>query len=223
VSKKSLMRTRDENRRDRLWAIERALLAEGARLVAGVDEAGRGPLAGPVVVAAVILPPEFFPDGLNDSKQVAPDARARLFDEIRAGAVAFHVAVIPPEVIDALNILRATHQGMRDALNGLAPRPDIALVDGLPLPDAPVPQRNLVKGDSRSASIAAASILAKVTRDRLLLALDADYPGYGFAQHKGYPTPEHLDALRRLGPCPAHRRSFGPVRACAQGLLGLDG
>lgn len=201
--------------------VEHALHAEGLCPVAGVDEAGRGPLAGPVVVAAVILPDDFFPAGLNDSKQVAPEARAWLFDVICAGAVAFAIEEVSCEVIDALNILGATHAGMRAALRALSPCPRVALIDGLPLPAPPVPQLGIVRGDGRSASIAAASILAKVTRDRLMVALDADYPGYGFAAHKGYPTPEHLDALRRLGPCPIHRRSFAPVQACAQGALGL--
>jgi ribonuclease HII len=207
------------DRRTRLWLIERELIAAGARLLAGVDEAGRGPLAGPVVVAAVILPLDFFPNGLNDSKKVPVDTRERLYDAIVAGAVAWAVEVVPVEVIDEINILRATHRGMRAALRALDPVPDLALVDGLPLPNPPIPQQNLIKGDGRSASIAAASILAKVTRDRLLCDLDAQYPGYGFAQHKGYPTPDHLDALRRLGACPAHRRSFAPVRACVQGEL----
>jgi ribonuclease HII len=207
------------DRRTRLWQIEHELTAAGARVIAGVDEAGRGPLAGPVVTAAVILPVDWFPAGLNDSKQVPAEVRERLYDIIVAEAAAWAVEVVPATVIDELNILRATHYGMRAALRALRPVPDLALVDGLPLPDPPVPQHNLIKGDSRSASIAAASILAKVTRDRLLIALDAEYPGYGFARHKGYPTPDHLAALRRLGPCPAHRRSFGPVRACDQRAL----
>ncbi|OPZ86504.1 MAG: Ribonuclease HII [bacterium ADurb.Bin429] len=207
------------DRATRLWRIERQLIAAGAARIAGVDEAGRGPLAGPVVAAAVILPVGFCPDGLNDSKQVHADARERLYDIIIAGAVAWAVAVISVEIIDEINILEATRRGMREALSRLSPTPDLALVDGLPLPDPPVRQHNVIKGDSHSASIAAASIMAKVTRDRLLCALDAEYPGYGFAQHKGYPTPDHLAVLRRLGPCPAHRRSFGPVQACGQGEL----
>jgi len=213
---------RDEERRTHMWATEHELLAGGARLVAGVDEAGRGPLAGPVVVAAVILPVDGWFDGLNDSKQVAPDVRERLYAEIRAGAVAWHIEVVPVETIDALNILQATYYGMRTALAALAPAPDIALVDGWALPESPVPQRNLISGDARSASIAAASILAKVHRDRVMIALDAQYPGYGFSRHKGYPTPEHLEALHRLGISPCHRRSFAPVRACAQGMLPFE-
>lgn len=206
-------------RREVMWAEERACFAAGAQLVAGVDEAGRGPLAGPVVVAAVILPRAYFPAGLNDSKQVAQGVREQLFEEIRAEACAWAIEIVPVAVIDAINILRATHQGMRAALRALTPAPDMALIDGLPLPECPVSQQNLVKGDSRSASIAAASILAKVTRDRLMCTLHEEYPHYGFDRHKGYGTAEHLAALRQHGPCPAHRRSFGPVQACGQGQL----
>jgi ribonuclease HII len=213
----------EEERRARLWQLEHALLAGGARLLAGVDEAGRGPLAGPVVVAAVILPVDCWFTGLNDSKQIPRPTRERLFDEIHAAAIALAIEVVPVEVIDEINILRATHHGMRATLRALRPQPDMALIDGLPIPRPPVPQQHVIKGDARSASIAAASILAKVTRDRLMLDLDLLYPDYGFARHKGYGTPEHLAALRRLGPCPAHRRSFAPVQACRQGVLGLSG
>ncbi len=215
--------TRESNaeRRLRLWAVEHELFAAGAQRVAGVDEAGRGPLAGPVVVAAVILPPDFWLDGLNDSKQVREETRERLYVEIRAQAVAMAVAIVPVDIIDTLNILQATYRGMRAALSALIPAPDIALIDGWALPDAPVAQRHLIGGDGRSASIAAASILAKVQRDHVMVALAARYPGYGFDKHKGYATAEHLQALRRLGPCPEHRRSFAPVQACAQGELPL--
>jgi ribonuclease HII len=207
-----------EARRTRLWAEEHAAFAAGARCVAGVDEAGRGPLAGPLVVAAVILPPDWCPDGLNDSKQVPRERREALCAAISAVARCA-VAVVDVVTIDRLNILGATHAGMRAVLRALAP--DLALVDGNPLPHPPVPARNLVKGDARSASIAAASILAKVTRDRLLCDLDAAYPAYGFARHAGYGTPDHLAALRAHGPCPQHRRSFAPVRDCGQGVLFL--
>ena len=176
-----------------------------------------------MVVAAVILPAGFHGDGLNDSKQVAPEVRERLYDDIRAEAVAWSIQVVPVEVIDELNILQATFHGMRAALTALSPAPDLALIDGNPLPACPVRQQNIVGGDARSASIAAASILAKVCRDLLMVELDAAYPGYGFARHKGYPTPEHFDALARLGVCPAHRRSFAPVQACAQRTLAFDG
>ncbi|HEY3379568.1 MAG TPA: ribonuclease HII, partial [Armatimonadota bacterium] len=175
---------REEERRTRLWAVEHELLAAGARRVAGVDEAGRGPLAGPLVVAAVVLPLDAWFAGLNDSKKVPAEKREQLYGEILAAADAFAIEIIPVDVIDEVNILQATHLGMRAVLRALTPMPDIALIDGLPLPRPPCPQHNLVHGDARSASIAAASILAKVTRDRLLRELDARYPAYGFAQHK---------------------------------------
>lgn len=183
------------------------------KLIAGVDEAGRGPLAGPVVVAAVILDPSRPIAGLNDSKQLSEARRDALDLEIRARALAFCVIEVGTDAIDRHNILQATLLGMREALRGLAIAPDEALIDGNKLPkDLPCPARALVDGDALVPEISAASILAKVHRDRLLVALDAEHPGYGFATHKGYPTPEHLAALQRLGPCAAHRRSFAPVK-----------
>ena len=183
------------------------------RRIAGVDEAGRGPLAGPVVVAAVILDPARPIVGLNDSKQLSEARRNALDADIRGRALAFCVIDVGIEAIDRHNILQATLIGMRDALRGLAVVPDEALIDGNKLPkDLPCPARAIVDGDALVAEISAASILAKVHRDRLLVALDAVHPGYGFATHKGYPTPEHLAALERLGPCAAHRRSFAPVK-----------
>ncbi len=205
---------------DRLhW--ERRLWAKGARSVAGVDEAGRGPLAGPVVAAAVILPvrwseagspdPEFA--DLNDSKQLDAAAREVFFQRLVSHPeIRFALGWADAEEIDRLNILRATHQAMQRAVAALQPPPDHVLVDGRPVPGLPVPHTALVQGDARSYSIAAASILAKVTRDRFMKELDRQYPVYGFAQHKGYPTPGHLAALAQWGPCPAHRRSFAPVR-----------
>ncbi|MHB9026011.1 MAG: ribonuclease HII [Armatimonadota bacterium] len=209
----------EQQRRARLWLLERELLAAAAGVIAGVDEAGRGPLAGPVVVAAVILPVDFWATGLNDSKRMTPVARERVCTEIRTGAVGWALEVVPVEVIDTINILHATYRGMRAVLRALDPAPALALIDGHPLPASPVPQRNVIKGDGRCVSIAAASILAKVHRDGLMLELDAQYPGYGFAHHKGYATPEHYAALQRLGACPAHRRSFAPVQALLQGTL----
>ncbi|MHB0938415.1 MAG: ribonuclease HII [Armatimonadota bacterium] len=211
-----------EQRRETLWIFEREHYAAGGQYAAGVDEAGRGPLAGPVVVAAVILPAEYWRPGLNDSKQVTPSVRDSLYDDLRADALAWSIQVVPVATIDEINILEATRLGMRNALCALSPTPDLALIDGWALPACPVPQRNVIDGDTLSASIAAASILAKVHRDRLMLELDAQYPGYGFAQHKGYSTPEHLDALHRLGPCAVHRRSFAPVRACEQCALPIE-
>lgn len=181
-------------------------------LVAGVDEAGRGPLAGPVVAAAVILD-ELHPiAGLADSKRLGPATRERLFDEIRAKALASCVAEASVEEIDRLNILQATLLAMRRAVDGLRLRPRQVLVDGNRLPALTMPARAVIAGDATVAAISAASILAKVHRDRLCDALDATHPQYGFARHKGYPTAEHLAALRAHGPSEAHRRSFAPVR-----------
>jgi ribonuclease HII len=211
---------------DRL-RFERALRLRGIGLIAGVDEAGRGPLAGPVVAAAVILPSAWIDvglpgalRGLNDSKRLSATQRDDFHAQLTGLAeVRFAVAAVEPEEIDRLNILRATHRAMKDALRQLVPGPEHVLVDGLPVPSLGWPQTAVVKGDALSYSIAAASVLAKVTRDRRMIAYERIHPGYGFAQHKGYPTPEHLHALRRLGPCPIHRRSFAPVRAVQLDLL----
>ena len=181
-------------------------------LIAGVDEAGRGPLAGPVVAAAVILDDLQPIDGLADSKVLSPLARERLFDEIRAKALAFSIAEACVEEIDRLNILQATMLAMRRAVEGLRLLPQKVLVDGNRLPVLRITAEAIVGGDATVASISAASILAKVYRDRLCLEMDARFPAYGFAAHKGYATPEHLDALRRHGACEAHRRSYAPVR-----------
>jgi ribonuclease HII len=183
-----------------------------AGLVAGVDEAGRGPLAGPVVAAAVILDDQHPVDGLADSKALSAKKREKLFDEIRAKALAFCIAEASVQEIDQLNILQATLLAMRRAVEGLRLPPALVLVDGNRLPVLKVPCEAIVKGDAKVRAISAASILAKVHRDRLCDALHAAHPEYGFATHKGYPTPEHLQALRAHGACPQHRRSFGPVR-----------
>jgi len=181
-------------------------------LTAGVDEAGRGPLAGPVVVAAVILDPHQRINGLRDSKVLAPERREALAVRIRERALAFSVVAIDVGDIDRLNIFHATMLGMARAVAALALRPELALIDGPHLPKSlECAGRALVDGDALEPAISAASILAKVARDRMMVELDALHPGYGFAQHKGYSTPEHFDALRRLGPCIAHRRSFAPV------------
>lgn len=186
-------------------------------LVAGVDEAGRGPLAGPLAVAAVILDPARPIAGLDDSKKLSAARREVLFPLIIERALAYCVVLIEPDEIDRLNIFQATMAGMRRAVAGLAVAADEALIDGNQLPqDLPCPGRAIVGGDALEPAISAASILAKVSRDRLMLALDATHPGYGFAVHKGYPTPAHLAALQRLGPCAQHRRSFAPVRVLLQ-------
>ncbi len=181
--------------------------------LAGIDEAGRGPLAGPLVVAAVILDPAAPIDGLDDSKKLGEQRREVLYAQILERALAWHVVTIDSTRIDRINILQATLQGMRQAACGLHPDAEHALVDGNRVPPRmPCPCRALVGGDALEPAISAASILAKVTRDRYMVDLDTRFPGYGFAQHKGYGTPDHLMALARLGPCPEHRRSFAPVR-----------
>ena len=196
-------------------------LPDNALLSAGVDEAGRGPLAGPVVVAAVILDPARPIAGLDDSKKLSEKKREALYPQIVERALAHCVVVVEAEEIDRLNIFQATMAGMSRAVAGLAPAAHEALVDGNKLPrDLPCPGRAIVGGDALEPAIGAASILAKVTRDRLMVALESIHPGYGFAVHKGYPTPAHLAALQRLGPCPQHRRSFAPVRLrLDQGVL----
>ena len=184
-----------------------------AALVAGVDEAGRGPLAGPVVAAAVILDQRQPIEGLGDSKVISPRRRERLFDEIRAKALACCIAEASVEEIDRLNILQATLLAMQRAVAGLRLSPRLVLVDGNRLPVLTMPAEAIIKGDAKVAAISAASILAKVYRDRLCAALHEAYPAYGFARHKGYPTADHLAALRAHGACAAHRRSYAPVRA----------
>ncbi|EWH02105.1 ribonuclease HII [Halomonas sp. BC04] len=181
-------------------------------LLAGVDEVGRGPLAGAVVAAAVILDPARPIAGLADSKQLTAERRQRLDGEIRQKALAFAVAGASVAEIDTLNIYHATHLAMRRAIDALSPAAEYLLVDGNRLPGHHVPGQAVVKGDARHPAIAAASILAKVARDAQMMALDGRFPGYGFARHKGYPTREHLAALERLGALPEHRRSFGPVK-----------
>lgn len=197
------------------WRHEREAWDAGFAPVCGIDEAGRGPLAGPVVAACVVLPPGFSTDGINDSKKLSPRQREAACARIFAQALAVGVGLVDAPLIDTLNILRATHLAMRRALNALPllEMPALVLVDGLPVPDLPcAEQRALVGGDALSISIAAASIVAKTTRDALMVQAALDYPGYGFAGHKGYGAATHLQALRDLGPCPLHRRSFAPVR-----------
>lgn len=194
------------------YTIESGFLDAGRGPVAGVDEAGRGPLAGPVVAAAVILPAVGGVAGLDDSKKLSAGNRARLFGLITEHPdVHWAVGIADAGEIDRINILRATHVAMARAVAGLRVRPGLCLIDGLPVPGFPLPAHAVVKGDSLSLSIAAASIVAKVTRDRIMAALDREFPEYGFATHQGYGTRAHLAALERQGPCPHHRRSFRPV------------
>ena len=188
--------------------LENELREKGYAAICGVDEAGRGPLSGPVVAAACILPAGCVIEGLNDSKKLTPKQRDRLFDTVREVAVAYSVGQASPEEIDELNILNATMLAMRRAIEGLPQKADFALIDGNCARGIELPHKTVISGDALSVSIAAASILAKVTRDRICLENDREYPEYGFAKHKGYGTKDHMDALRRLGPCPLHRRSF---------------
>ncbi len=211
-------------RRDSRWRAfcdpERRLWAQGYRRVAGIDEAGRGPLAGPVAAAAVILPPDFTHHPLDDSKRMTPRARQMAEAEIRSAAIQYAVGLAGPEEIDRHNIMGALLLAVDRALGELDPAPDFALVDGRTLTRCRVPHRAMVRGDGRCRVIAAASVLAKEERDRIMTALDRQYPGYGFARHKGYATAEHRAALRRLGPSPVHRRTF--LGAPPQLSLGLS-
>jgi len=201
------------------WSLEEAARGRGALRIAGVDEAGRGPLFGPVVAAAVILPRGCRLQGLTDSKKLTEKKRIELDAAIRLNAVAFAIAEVGAETIDRINIRRASLLAMRCAVEQLAPGPDFLLIDGCDTIDWDCEQSAVVHGDGTSFSIAAASVLAKVYRDRLLVELDREYPGYGLARHKGYGSPEHIAALERLGPTPLHRKTYRPV---TQMLLRFD-
>lgn len=191
-----------------LWQIEQSHRESGRDAICGVDEAGRGPLAGPVCAAAVILPFGLQIDGLNDSKKLTDKKRRELFDIITDKAIAYSIALVDEKTIDEINILQATFRAMEHAVRGLDVQPDMVLIDGNRAPALELPMQTVVKGDSLSASIAAASILAKVTRDRILEEMDETYPQYGFAVHKGYGTKRHYEALQEYGPCKIHRMSF---------------
>ncbi|MBQ1264524.1 MAG: ribonuclease HII [Oscillospiraceae bacterium] len=191
-----------------LWKFENEAFADGVQIVCGVDEAGRGPLAGPVCAAAVILPKGLEIDGLNDSKKLTDKKRRELFDVITEKAVAYGIALVDEKMIDEINILQATFLAMRQAIGKLSVTPQLALIDGNKVPQSGVCERAIVKGDSLSASIAAASVLAKVTRDRLMEEYAAQYPAYGFEVHKGYGTKRHYEALREFGACDIHRMTF---------------
>ena len=191
-----------------LWLYEHEAAREGFACVCGVDEAGRGPLAGPVCAAAVILPPDIQIEGLNDSKKLTDKKRRALYDVITEQAVSYGIAFADEQEIDEINILQATFLAMRRAFEKLTVTPDIALIDGNRAPGLSCRERTVVHGDALSASVAAASILAKVTRDRLMEDYDAQYPQYGFAVHKGYGTQRHYAALREFGACPIHRQTF---------------
>ncbi len=187
---------------------EQRLHGDGYRYVAGVDEAGRGPLAGPVYAAAVILPENVRLDGINDSKKLSPKKRDELFDKIKEIAVAYSVCAIDEKIIDEVNILNATYMAMNCAVDDLAVRPDYVVIDGNGIKGMTFPHETIVKGDAKSMSIAAASILAKVSRDRYIVKIAEEYPEYGFEKHKGYGTKAHTDAILKYGLCPIHRRTF---------------
>jgi ribonuclease HII len=208
---------RESRRLTERLRFERELWAQGLERVAGCDEAGVSPLAGPVVAGAVIFRPEERIRWVDDSKVLDAKTREALAEEIRARAVAWAVGVVSPQEIDALNIYRAGLLAMRRALEGLSPAPQHVLLDARRVPEFPVPQTKIIRGDALSLAIGAASILAKTHRDRLMCELDLAHPGYGFAAHKGYPVAAHFEALRRLGPCEIHRRSFAPVREALEG------
>lgn len=195
-----------------LYAFDESVRRDGFGVIAGVDEAGRGPLAGPVVAAAVVLPREPRIDGIRDSKKIPECERERLFWEISINAADIGIGVVGAEEIDRINILQATIQAMRDAVAGLSGNTDIILIDALQIPSIQTAQRPIIKGDAKSASIAAASIIAKVVRDRIMGEYHARYPHYGFDRHKGYATRTHIDRIAAFGPCPIHRKSFQKVK-----------
>ncbi|MBR5796925.1 MAG: ribonuclease HII [Phascolarctobacterium sp.] len=203
----------ERERFHKMLSYERQYYAEGAKLIAGVDEAGRGPLAGPLVIAAVVMPEEFFISGLNDSKQISASKRDKLYDEILQKALSVSVNVVSISNIDELNIYRATQQGMAEVLLHLDKQPDVALIDAMPVEAGDIKTVSLVHGDALSASIAAASIIAKVTRDRIMEKLDTLYPAYKFANNKGYGSKEHMQAIDMEGVTEWHRRSYEPVKS----------
>lgn len=203
---------RERERIGRMFSYERQVWAMGYRLVAGLDEVGRGPLAGPVVAAAVILPGELIVPGLEDCRRLSGKRRQEVYEEIRAKALGVGIGMVHPDGIDEANVMMATYKAMVKAVADLAERPDYLLIDSLHLPGVAQPQAPIAGGDGQSCSIAAASIVAKVTRDDYMIEMDKQYPQYGFANHKGYGTLEHREALERHGPCPIHRKTYGSVR-----------
>lgn len=211
---KSYQREMKEHQRvANLYTFENECRANGYKLIAGVDEVGRGPLAGPVVVASVMLPKNFFIEKINDSKKLSEATREKIYDIIMENAIAVNRAIIDEKTIDRVNIYQAAMNGMYEAIYGLNPKPDAVLIDAMPLESLDIYHQSIIKGDAKSASIAAASIVAKVERDRMMNEFDKIYPQYGFAKNKGYGTSEHLEALRKYGPCEIHRKSFEPIKS----------
>lgn len=208
MPRKKLTKEEETARLKEMHLIEDEKINDGFTYIAGVDEAGRGPLAGPVYAAAVILGEDFFIEGLNDSKKLSEKKREELFDIICEKAVAYNIYSVDEKRIDEINILNATHEAMNGAVNGLSVRPDYVLIDGNSIKGMELPHETVVKGDAKSVSIAAASILAKVSRDRFICKMAEKYPEYGFEKHKGYGTAAHNEAILKYGPCPIHRRTF---------------
>jgi len=225
-SKSEEMLFKERQRIQSLKEYEYQAYKEGYKYIAGIDEAGRGPIAGPVTAAAVILPPDFFLTGVDDSKKLSPAKRIKLVDEIKRQAVSWSVAFVYPSYIEKVNILNATREAMKLAVKALSPLPLLLLIDALKLPDLDIKQRPIIKGDSKSISIACASILAKVERDWAMESFDLLYPGYKLSKHKGYATKEHLAALMKKGPSVIHRVSFEPVKSMVDdkqpGLFGYN-
>ncbi len=210
-------RLEERARLQALSAYEREVFKEGFQYIAGLDEVGRGPIAGPVVAAAVILPADFFLEGVDDSKKLTAPKRRELSLHIKSAALGWAVGAVFPPLLDQINIFNATREAMHLAVANLHPQPDYLLIDALSLPDIRIRQRSIIKGDSLSISIACASIIAKVERDAAMESFDLLYPGYGFARHKGYATREHLESLLARGPSPLHRCSFEPVKSLLAG------
>ena len=203
------MKEKEEERLIHLKQMEKELYQKGFQTIAGIDEAGRGPLAGPVVVAGVIMPKDSMIEGVNDSKKVSEKKREKLYDLILDEAISYSVAIIGQDVIDDINILQATKQGVTQVVEGLDVKPDLIVIDALNhINTKGIPYNSIIKGDAKCYNIAAASIIAKVTRDRIMREWDSIYPQYGFIQHKGYGTAKHIEAIKQYGLCPIHRRSF---------------
>ena len=203
------MKEKELERLTKLKEIEKDLYEKGFKNICGIDEAGRGPLAGPVVVAGVIMPKDSMIEGVNDSKKVSEKKREELYEIITKEAISYGIGIIDQKEIDRINILNATKEGLTMAVKELNPRPDLIIVDALTKIDTDgIPYQSIIKGDAKCYSISAASIIAKVTRDRLMVEYDSLYPGYGFAKNMGYGTAEHIDALKKIGPCAIHRRTF---------------
>jgi ribonuclease HII len=205
-----------------MYSYENDLLSKDIKLICGVDEVGRGPLAGPVVAAAVILNPDDEIEGLNDSKKLSQKKRMQLFEEIKKRALAYSYAFVSEKIIDEINIYQASKKAMIEAIKKLNMKPEYVLSDAMPLKEIDIPHIAIIKGDTLSATIAAASIVAKETRDSYMIEMDKLYPGYNFKKHKGYPTKEHLEALKKLGVCEIHRKTYKPIKKILSQQLSLE-